>query len=136
MNDPDCVYGNASIKEVLDLDYSQFLSAIHFLYPESEFSTEHGVKGEEYDNVVVVVSKGWNNYQFDTYLPMMNKPISKDKEAAFIRNRNLFYVCCSRPKKRLVLFISIPVKEDFQNALVDLFGKENICTYKEYLEVN
>lgn len=136
MNDPDCVYGNASIKEVLDLDYSQFLSAIHFLYPESEFSTEHGVKGEEYDNVVVVVSKGWNNYQFDTYLPMMNKPISKDKEAAFIRNRNLFYVCCSRPKKRLVLFISIPVKEDFQNALVDLFGKENICTYKEYLEVD
>lgn len=136
MNDPNCVYGNASIKEVLDLDYSQFLSAIHFLYPESEFSTEHGVKGEEYDNVVVVVSKGWNNYQFDTYLPMMNKPISKDKEAAFIRNRNLFYVCCSRPKKRLVLFISIPVKEDFQNALVDLFGKENICTYKEYLEVN
>lgn len=136
MNDPDCVYGNASIKEVLDLDYSQFLSAIHFLYPESEFSTEHGVKGEEYDNVVVVVSKGWNNYQFNTYIPMMNKPISKDKEAAFIRNRNLFYVCCSRPKKRLVLFISIPVKEDFQNALEDLFGKENICTYKEYLEVN
>lgn len=136
MNDPDYVYGNASIKEVLDLDYSQFLSAIHFLYPESEFSTEHGVKGEEYDNVVVVVSKGWNNYQFNTYIPMMNKPISKDKEAAFIRNRNLFYVCCSRPKKRLVLFISIPVKEDFQNALEDLFGKENICTYKEYLEVN
>lgn len=136
MTDPDCAYGNASIKEVLDLDYSQFLSAIHFLYPESEFSTEHGVKGEEYDNVVVVVSKGWNNYQFDTYLPMINKPISKDKEAAFIRNRNLFYVCCSRPKKRLVLFISIPVKEDFKNALVDLFGEENICTYKEYLEVN
>ena len=136
MTDPDCAYGNASIKEVLDLDYSQFLSAIHFLYPESEFSTEHGVKGEEYDNVVVVVSKGWNNYQFDTYLPMINKSISKDKEAAFIRNRNLFYVCCSRPKKRLVLFISIPVKEDFKNALVDLFGEENICTYKEYLEVN
>lgn len=32
----------------------------------AEFSTEHGVKGEEYDNVVFVISKGWNQYQFET----------------------------------------------------------------------
>lgn len=135
-SDPNHSYGNANIKAILDLDYSQFLSAIHFLYPESEFSTEHGVKGEEYDNVVVVVSRGWNQYQFDTYVPMINKPVEKEKEAAFIRNRNLFYVCCSRPIKRLLLFISIPVNEDFKKALVDIFGKNNIFTYKEYLEMD
>ena len=134
--EPDYPYGNATIKAILDLDYSQFLSAINFLYPESEFSTEHGVKGEEYDNVVVVVSKGWNQYQFDTYVPMINKSVAKDQEPAFIRNRNLFYVCCSRPIKRLLLFISIPINEDFKNALVNIFGKENICTYKEYLKID
>ena len=62
---------NATIREVLDLDYSQFRAAIEFLYPEAEFSTEHGVKGEEYDNVVFVISKGWNQYQFETYAPMI-----------------------------------------------------------------
>lgn len=132
--DPGSSYGNANIKEILDLDYNQFLAAILFLYPESEFSTDHGVKGEEYDNVIVVISKGWNQYQFDVYVPMMNKPIPVDKEAAFIKNRNLFYVCCSRPKKRLVIFISIPVKKDFETALVNLFGRENVCTYAEYIQ--
>lgn len=90
------------------MDYAQFLAAIHFLYPESEFSTEHGVKGEEYDNVVFVVSRGWNQYQFEKYAPMIKNGYPADKEAAFIRNRNLFYVCCSRPKRDcfyLLLFL-------------------------------
>ena len=59
---PDTIYGlDATIRDVLDLDYSQFRAAIEFLYPEAEFSTEHGVKGEEYDNVVFVISKGWKH---------------------------------------------------------------------------
>ena len=93
---PELMYDNITIKEFLDIDYNQFLSAISFLHPESEFSTEHGVKGEEYDNVVFVISKGWYQYQFDIYAPMISgtAPIPKGKEAAFVRNRNLFYVCC------------------------------------------
>ena len=96
---PDTIYGlDATIRDVLDLDYSQFKAAIEFLYPESEFSTEHGVKGEEYDNVIFVISKGWNQYQFETYAPMITGkvPIPVGKEASYERNRNLFYVCCSR----------------------------------------
>ena len=46
-----------SIKEFLELEYAQFLAAIDFLYPEARFSTEHGVKGEEYDNVIFAISK-------------------------------------------------------------------------------
>lgn len=90
-----------SIKEFLELEYAQFLAAIDFLYPEARFSTEHGVKGEEYDNVIFAISKGWNQYQFETYAPMIDGsvPIPRGKESSFERNRNLFYVCCSRPKK-------------------------------------
>lgn len=103
---PETIYCSTNIKEFLDLQYAQFLSAINFLYPESEFSTEHGVKGEEYDNVVFVISRGWNQYQFEKYIPMIKNGYPADKEASYIRNRNLFYVCCSRPKKRLFMFIS------------------------------
>lgn len=134
---PDTIYANnVSLKEFFELEYKQFLSAIEFLYPEAEFSTEHGVKGEEYDNVVFVISKGWNQYQFETYAPMItNKvPIPTGRESAFERNRNLFYVCCSRAKKRLILFVTTKIDAIFQSFLSDLAGEENIYTYGQYLK--
>jgi len=119
----------------MELPYSQFVSAIDFLHPETEFSTEHGVKGEEYDNVIFVISKGWNQYQFDVYAPMLlTKKIPADKNASYERNRNLFYVCCSRPAKRLYFFISIPVDGDFEIFLKNLVGSDNYYTYKDFLE--
>lgn len=134
---PDTIYGlDATIRDVLDLNYSQFRAAIEFLYPEAEFSTEHGVKGEEYDNVVFVISKGWNQYQFETYAPMItgHTPIPNGKQTSYERNRNLFYVCCSRPRKRLFFFVSVPIDASLRTFLVDLVGAENIYTYGQYLE--
>ncbi|GJM57599.1 DNA helicase [Erysipelotrichaceae bacterium OPF54] len=136
-NEPSILYSNdTTIKSFLDLDYQQFVSAINFLYPEGIFSTEHGSKGEEYDNVLFVISKGWNQYQFEIYAPMITKSmsISNKKLAAFERNRNLFYVCCSRAKKRLFFFVTVPINPEFQSFLIDLVGEKNIFTYKEYLE--
>lgn len=127
---------NVAISEFLQLDYNQFLNAIAFLYPDAEFSTEHGVKGEEYDNVIFVIGRGWNQYQFEVYMPMLNSTsIPEEKKAAFIRNRNLFYVCCSRPKKRLIIFVTIPLEYSFRDFLTTLVGKDNIFTYSEYLNL-
>ncbi|MCM1172031.1 MAG: AAA family ATPase [Clostridium sp.] len=130
---PDLCYSNTTIKEFLDLEYEQFLSVINFLYPEAEFSTEHGVKGEEYDNVVFVISKGWNQYQFETYAPMIKNGYDLNKEASYVRNRNLFYVCCSRPKKRLFFFVSVEINDTFRDFLSGLVGEDNIFTYEEYI---
>lgn len=130
---PDVRYCNTTIKEFLDLEYEQFLAAISFLYPEAEFSTEHGVKGEEYDNVIFVISKGWNQYQFETYAPMIKNGYPQDKKVAYIRNRNLFYVCCSRSKKRLFFFVSVSLDDTFRDFLSELVGDDNIYTYEEYI---
>lgn len=134
---PETTYGaDATIQDFLELEYEQFLTAISFLYPETEFSTEHGVKGEEYDNVIFVIGKGWNQYQFETYTPMINGtvPIPKGKEASFERNRNLFYVCCSRPKKRLIMLVTIPIDSTFRNFLETLVGVDNIFTYTQFID--
>lgn len=134
ITNPEENYNGASIREVLDMPYSQFLAAIDFLHPETEFSTEHGVKGEEYDNVIFVISKGWNQYQFDIYAPMLLSGIvPQDKQASFERNRNLFYVCCSRPAKRLFLFVTIPVEKDFEDFLIKIAGAENYYTYEKFI---
>lgn len=135
---PETIYiAEVTIRSFLELEYTQFLAAIDFLYPEAVFSTEHGVKGEEYDNVVFVVSKGWNQYQFETYAPMItgHSPVPKGKEASFERNRNLFYVCCSRSKKRLFLFVTVPVEPIFKTFLTDLIGEDNIYTYSQFLKI-
>lgn len=130
-------YGsNTTLKEFLELEYSQFVSAINFLYPDSDFSTEHGVKGEEYDNVIFVISKGWNQYQFEKYIPMItgDERIPTGKDNAFERNRNLFYVCCSRSKKRLIFFVTVQMEPYLYSFFQKCIGKKNIFTYKEYLD--
>ena len=101
-------------------------------------STLHGVKGEEYDNVVFVISKGWNLYQFETYAPMItgHSNVPEGKQASYERNRNLFYVCCSRPKKRLFFFVSVPIDVVFRAFLTKLVGTDNIYTYSQYLETD
>lgn len=134
---PDTKYASAAtIQQFLQMDYSQFIAVRDFLYPDAQFSTEHGVKGEEYDNVVFVISKGWNQYQFETYAPMItgHSSIPKGKEASFERNRNLFYVCCSRPRKRLFFFVTVPVEPVFRAFLIDLVGEDNIYTYQQFIQ--
>lgn len=133
---PETKYSlETTIQEFLHLDYSQFIAVRDFLYPDAQFSTEHGVKGEEYDNVIFVISKGWNQYQFEIYAPMImdKSKIPSGKQASFERNRNLFYVCCSRPKKRLFFFVTVPVEGDFKEFLVTLVGEKNVINYNQYI---
>ena len=89
------------------------------------------------DYVVFVISKGWNQYQFETYAPMItgHATISKGKEGSYERNRNLFYVCCSRPKKRLFFFVTVPIETAFRAFLVTLVGEENILTYEQFMKM-
>lgn len=139
MDAPETMYASkATIQQFLQLDYAQFIAVRDFLYPDAQFSTEHGVKGEEYDNVVFVISRGWNQYQFETYAPMItgHASIPKGKEASYERNRNLFYVCCSRPKKRLFFFVTVPIDSSFRTFLVKLAGEKNILTYRQFMEAS
>lgn len=133
LENPEHTYERGSIGDYYRISYNEVLNAISFLKPDAVYSTDHGVKGEEYNNVLWVVGRGWNNYQFDKFMgcnPVGLKPKDYD---AYIRNRNLFYVCCSRPRKRLVLFITVPVEGEFLSYLQNVFGTENICLYSEFM---
>lgn len=118
------------IKRYLSIKYKQFINAINYFEPTSMFSTEHGSKGEEYDNVLFVISKGWSFYQFDKYLPHRNE---SSKE--YIRNRNLFYVSCSRAKRNLFLLITYPIDDAFRTYLDQVFGHKNIIQYDEFVRM-
>jgi DNA helicase II / ATP-dependent DNA helicase PcrA len=110
-----------------NISYSELIALSNYLDDKTPFSTKHGVKGAEFENVLVVCGRGWNNYNWNDFLEWarMDKP-PKGKEDAFERNRNLFYVACSRPKKRLALLFTQKLSLTAIQTLELWFGKENI----------
>lgn len=81
-----------------------------FVSENTIFSTQHGVKGEEYDSVLVVfddVGSAWNNYNFERMLTPQTAE-NKPTERQLRLSRHLAYVCFSRAEKdlRIILFSS------------------------------
>lgn len=134
INNPLEKYNSKSTYEqISNIKYSEFEKAVTFLKPDSIFSTDHGVKGEEYDNVIFVIGKGWNLYDFENML-VMDEDARKQKVDAYERNRNLFYVGCSRPRKKLILLITCELKNEFNNYLSHIFGENNIIAFNDYID--
>ena len=91
-----------------EVPYQEIVALSRYLSGHSPFETKHGVKGAEFENVVVVVGRGWNRYNFNEMLELASSdaPVPANKQASFERNRNLFYVTCSRPKRRLAILFT------------------------------
>ena len=87
------------------------------------FSTQHNVKGEEYDNILAVFGKGWNRYNFNE---MIEKLGSGSEDNKFIRSRNLFYVCVSRAIHNLTILFTEELSEPSLNSLKKMVGEENV----------
>lgn len=102
--DPDDI---ERLRMMRAVPYKQVVALKHFIEEETPFSTKHGVKGAEFENVLVVFGRGWNQYNFAQFLELAGAAtVPANKADAYERNRNLFYVACSRPKKRLALLFT------------------------------
>lgn len=91
---------------------SEIPAYISFFEKNTAFSTQHGVKGEEYPKVLVVyddIEAGWNNYNFGKLFTPGLLGVGTDRQEA--RGRKLAYVSFSRAHEdlRVLLFTSDPV---------------------------
>lgn len=129
----DNLFYKRPIRDFYETAYKEVLNAIEFQRPEAEFSTDHGVKGEEYDSVLLIVGRGWNNYKFDETLYLNPANLEEKELDAYIRNRNLFYVCCSRAVRNFAMLITVPVDARFRTYLNNIFGEENIINYTDFI---
>lgn len=114
------------VSKLYNIKYSEVISLGEYIEEKTPFSTKHGVKGAEFNNVFVVLGRGWNNYNWDQLLLWMKNGIPNGKEEAFERNRNLFYVCCSRAKHNLTLLFTQSLSSNSLLMLEEIFGAENI----------
>ena len=108
--------------------YQEIVALSHYLSGHSPFETKHGVKGAEFENVLVVVGRGWNQYNFNEMLELAadDARIPANKQAAFERNRNLFYVTCSRPKRRLAVLFTQELSDAAMQTTRNWFGDDAI----------
>ena len=91
------------------------------------------MKGEEYDNVLIVIGRGWNQYKFEDTLYQDESRLTDKQLKVYERNRNLFYVCCSRPRKRLALLVTVPINDQFKRYLGHTFGIQNVISYGDFI---
>lgn len=120
-----------ALKELGDLravSYGEIVALCRYLSGHSPFVTKHGVKGAEFENVLVVVGRGWNRYNFNEMLELVGQgaQIPANKQAAYERNRNLFYVTCSRPKRRLGVLFTQELSAAAIQTVGDWFGNDTI----------
>lgn len=116
------------VKKLHEIPYQEIVSVTNYLEGHSPFETKHGVKGAEFENVLVIVGRGWNKYNFDKMLSYAADPegIPAKERKMYEDNRNLFYVACSRPKKRLALLFTQELSGPAMQTVLKWFGKSNV----------
>lgn len=85
-----------------------------YISDESPYSTQQGVKGAEFERVIVVLDdEEGRHFQFsyDKLLGLKEPSqtdidnMNQNKETVLDRTRRLFYVCCSRARKGLAVLL-------------------------------
>jgi len=104
-----------------------------YLDNNTAYSTQHGVKGEEYEKVMVVyddIEAAWNNYSFTKTLTPLTAGEPTDRQRSI--SQKLAYVSFSRAKEdlRVLLFTANP--EGARAELIDrkLLTPDQICIVK------
>lgn len=112
----------AFMAKLLDIPYVEMSNYRSVLENYLPYSTKHGVKGDEFQNVLVVLDDAganWNQYSFGKLLAGTDT-----SESRIRRSRNLFYVCCSRAKDKLIV---ADLGAGSQAKIEALFGSASVA---------
>lgn len=140
-------------KEVIAMDAflacpaRQFWGYYNYVKDESPFSTQQGIKGAEFERVLVILDDDegtHTQFSYDKYLGI--KPLSDrdeenrraGRETTVDRTRRLFYVCCTRALRDLivVLFTNDVANARRQVTALGLFPDESIHVEDDLTAIN
>jgi DNA helicase-2/ATP-dependent DNA helicase PcrA len=129
----------ASMDAFLACPASQLLAYQTYISERSPFWTQQGIKGAEFDRVLVVLDDAESThfqFSYEKYLGLKppsetdQKHIDAGEETTVDRTRRLFYVSCTRALKDLavVLFTTNPEQAEAHVRQLDLFEGEAVHT--------
>ena len=106
------------VRELWEINYSEVAALAEYRNKHTPFTTQHGVKGDEFDDVLVIIDdKAWSLYNMNEMLA--NPQLEKDRVD---RSRNLFYVCCSRARQRLAVLFLTDLSDSAERTARDWFS--------------
>lgn len=129
----------AAMDAFLGCPANQLLSYQAYISERSRFGTQQGIKGTEYERVLVVLDDAegtHTQFSYEKYLGLKalsdtdRKNLADGKETTVDRTRRLFYVSCTRALKDLavVLFTADAVAAKIHVLGLGLFVDEGIHT--------
>lgn len=106
-----------------DCKYSEVRAMRKYKNEMTPFSTQHGTKGTEYKNVIVILDNGgWPIYNFESALTGNN---NKKSNTIYNRSLNILYVSLSRAKENLAVLMVEP-NDNVLDAARNIFGEDNV----------
>lgn len=121
-NEEDDERERSFFEKLFKVPYRQLRAYRDVLEHNLPYSTKHGVKGDEFEIVFVVLDDAganWNQYSFGKFLAGADTSQSR-----LLRTRNLFYVCCSRSKDKLAV-IDLGSATGREDAIKGIFGADS-----------
>jgi len=109
--------------QVKQVKFRELQAAFAYVNENSPFSTQHKVKGTEFDNVLVILDNGrWNRYNFSL---LFETDIAERQKDVAERTRKLFYVCITRTKERLVVYYP-NMPHEILAGVKAMFGEDHV----------
>lgn len=107
---------------LMKIEYKQFQNLYYTVKKTSPFSTDHGTKGAEFNNVICFVDDSdWKtSYNFSNYFDETDVGMPR-----FDKTKNMLYVICSRAKYNLAIVFLSTLSETAQKNVKLLFGEDN-----------
>ncbi|WP_394271723.1 UvrD-helicase domain-containing protein [Anaerococcus nagyae] len=107
-------------ERIKKITFNQYRKSVLYLKEFSPICTQHSVKGSEYDNVLLVLESNWKKYDFKTLFGKGSPNSNVQK-----RTKKLFYVCITRAKKNLIIYMPTDDSDVLEKAK-EYFGEENV----------
>ncbi|MGX1101351.1 UvrD-helicase domain-containing protein [Amorphus sp. MBR-141] len=135
----DGVAGFAHVQAFLGCSVSELWAWRRYVVEESPFATQHGIKGAQFERVLVVIDDeeaAYNLYSYGKYFGFASLSdtdeanIAAGEESVLDRTRRLFYVCCSRAVKDLAVVVFTSDVANAREAIIaqNLFPEISISS--------
>ncbi len=118
--------------QFLQLPFTQIPKYYSYFKGESSFGTHQGVKGLQFDRVMVVIDDTEARSNTFNYARLFDSLGRSDNSTDQIeRTKRLFYVVCSRSQKSLAVLIYADDTDSLKNSLTN----SGLCTTEEVIMV-
>lgn len=111
----------AFLQSLNSIPFSELVKFYEYLDTYTPYSTQHGTKGSEFKNVVVILDDtAWNQYKWSSIFGLYDK-----LEQRRYRSLKLFYVAISRARDNLIVIYK-QAPTSFIDGAGELFGTDNV----------